>query len=91
MMNSTNPDHKSAATFLGREDYNAIREVLLAWRKDGVENPLLPSNVDINGDGTTDSYGLDADDEVIFVSGVQIENTVYVSDGDDAIEHGGEH
>jgi hypothetical protein len=87
MTNSTDPVNKSAASFLSREDYIAIREVLIAWREDGVANPLLPSNVDINGDGKTDSYGLDAFDNVIFVTSVKLEDTVYVSDGDDMIDH----
>lgn len=78
---------ESAAHLLTREDYAAIKEVLITWRKHGVENPLLPMNVDIDGDGIVDSWGLDSEDRVIVVSGVNLEDTVYLSEGDDAINH----
>lgn len=55
-----------------------------------MQNPLIPSDVDINGDGIVDAYGLNELDEVIFVSGVALNDTVYTSEGDDAIEHEGE-
>lgn len=72
------------------EDLVAIKGVLESWKADGVANPLLPLNVDLDGDGLTDAYGLDENGEVILVPGTKIEDTVYVSDGDDAIEHGPE-
>ena len=71
------------------EDLVMIRTILLQYKSEGVEKPLLPLNVDLDGDGIADAYGLDENDEVILVSGVPLEDTVYVSDGDDAIEHGG--
>lgn len=71
------------ASTLTREDYNAIRDVLLAYRKEGVVKPLLPTDVDLDGDGTVDSYGLNENDELIFVTGIPLEETVYVSDGND--------
>ena len=70
------------------DDTAAIREILLAWKKEGNANPLLPADVDIDGDGIVDSFGLDEDDNVIVVSGVKLEETVYVSDGDDIREGG---
>jgi hypothetical protein len=79
----------SAASHLGREDYNAIRDALLAWREDGVANPLIPSDVDIDGDGTTDAYGLDANDEVIFVKSAKLKDTVFEAVGG-SIETGGD-
>ena len=88
----TNPEQigSSAASRLSREDYAATRDALLTWRREGVQNPLIPSDVDINGDGIVDAYGLNELDEVIFVSGIELTNTVYLSEGDDAIEHEGE-
>lgn len=73
---------------LSDEDRIAIRDILLQWKAEGVENPLLPADVDIDGDGIADSFGLNDKDEVIVVSGVALEDTVYVSDGDDIVEAG---
>lgn len=71
------------------EDVAAIKVILLQWKTEGHPNPLLPADVDIDGDGVVDSFGLDEDDNVIVVSGVKLNDTVYVSDGDD-ITDGGE-
>lgn len=69
------------------EDREAIRAILLAEREAGVATPLLPADVDVDGDGIVDSFGLDADDNVVIVPGVDLEHTLYVSEGDDAIVH----
>jgi len=69
------------------EDREAMRAALLAERAAGVAVPLIPADVDVDGDGIVDSFGLDENDEVIVVSGVALEHTVYVSEGDDAIAH----
>lgn len=66
-----------------QEDVTTIRDILLQWKAEGVANPLLPADVDIDGDGIVDSFGLDENDEVIIVSGAKLEDTVYVSEGDD--------
>lgn len=68
-------------------DVEAIRDILEGWKADGNENPLLPMDVDIDGDGKTDAFGLDADGNVIVVSECDLDSTVYVSEGDDAILH----
>ena len=65
------------------EDREVIRAALLAERAAGVAVPLLPADVDVDGDGIVDSFGLDENDEVVVVSGVALEHTVYVSEGDD--------
>ena len=65
------------------EDLVAIKMILVGYKSEGVEKPLLPINVDIDGDGICDAYGLDENDEVILVSGASLTDTVYVSDGDD--------
>ena len=65
------------------EDHVAIQQILLQWKAEGNENPLLPMDVDIDGDGIVDSFGLDADDNVIVVNSTKLEDTVYVSEGDD--------
>lgn len=65
------------------EDLVAIKMILVGYKSEGVEKSLLPINVDIDGDGICDAYGLDENDEVILVSGASLTDTVYVSDGDD--------
>lgn len=77
------PTETSAASQLNREDYATIKQILLQWKTEGVENPLLPSDVDVDGDGIVESYGLDENDNVILVRGAALTDTVYLSDGDD--------
>lgn len=77
------PTETSAANQLNREDYATIKQILLQWKTEGVENPLLPSDVDVDGDGIVESYGLDENDNVILVRGAALTDTVYLSDGDD--------
>lgn len=62
---------------------------LKKWKDDGVENPTIPSDVDLDGDGVVDAFGLDENDQLIFISGIKLTDTVYRSDGDDAIIHHG--
>jgi hypothetical protein len=80
----------SPASDLSREDYQAIRSILLGYRADGVNDPLLPMNVDIDGDGTCDAYALDENDDVVYRSSAPLKDTVYISDGDDIVMQGGE-
>ena len=68
---------------LSPEDEAAIRQILTNWRdEDGTENPLLPMEVDVDGDGIVDSWGLDDQGEVIFVPGCPLAETVFHADGD---------
>lgn len=68
------------------EDRDAIRDALLNWRLQGVANPLLPSDVDEDGDGIVDSWGLDEHDQVVFVRSRPLDDTVFQSDGDGLVE-----
>ena len=68
------------------EDREVIRDILRARRDAGEANPLLPADVDVNGDGIADAFGLDEAGEVITVFGVPLEETVYASDGDDVLQ-----
>lgn len=68
---------------LKAEDLETIKSILIDYRNEGVENPLLPTDVDIDGDGIADAYGLDENDNVILVSGVPLDDTVYVATGED--------
>jgi hypothetical protein len=65
------------------EDEAAIRAVLVRWRDEGHPNPLLPTDFDHDSDEVVSSYGLDGNDDVTIVSGVKIQDTVSLSDGDD--------
>lgn len=71
------------------EDAAAIKAILLQWKSEGNPNPLLPADVDIDGDGIVDSFGLDENNNVIVVSGTKLEDTVYVADGEQS-EDGGD-
>ena len=71
------------------EDAAAIKAILLQWKSEGNPNPLLPADVDINGDGIVDSFGLDENNNVIVVSGTKLEDTVHVAEGEQS-EDGGD-
>jgi hypothetical protein len=68
------------------EDRDTIRDVLIQWRVGGVENPLLPMDVDVDGDGIVDSWGLDENGQVVVVRSRPIQETVFQSDGDGIVE-----
>lgn len=63
------------------EAREGIRSALLAWRADGVANPLIPVYSDTDGDGIPDFYGLDDNGQLIQVSGATVDDSVAVSDG----------
>lgn len=71
------------------EDAAAIKAILLQWKSEGNPNPLLPADVDIDGDGIVDSFGLDENNNVIVVSDTKLEDTVYVAEGEQS-EDGGD-
>ena len=71
------------------EDAAAIKAILLQWKSEGNPNPLLPADVDIDGDGIVDSLGLDENNNVIVVSDTKLEDTVYVAEGEQS-EDGGD-
>lgn len=64
------------------EDQFALHAALLQWKNEGVVNPLIPFDLDLDGDGITDSFGLNENEELVIVSGVKVEDTVYESTGD---------
>lgn len=68
---------------LTQEDYDATLAILFAERAAGNPNPLLPMDVDVDGDGLADSFGLDENDRVVIVTGTKLEDTLFESDGDD--------
>lgn len=67
---------------LPAEDLEQIGKSLRAFREAGNPHPVIPFNVDLDGDGVTDGFGLDDNGDVVFVSGVDIVSTVYRADED---------
>ncbi len=67
------------------EDREVLRASLLAERAAGVEHPLIAIDVDVDGDGICDSFGLDDDDQLVVVPGVAIGATTYEADEDVAV------
>lgn len=68
---------------LKAEDLETIKSILEGYKAEGVVNPLLPTDVDMDGDSIADAFGLDADGNVVLVSGVSLDDTVYVSTGEE--------
>lgn len=60
-----------------------IKASLTQWKTEGQEDPLIPLDVDLDGDGIVDAWGLDDKGEVELRSGAKLRKTVYQSDGDD--------
>lgn len=66
---------------LSREDQVQLLACLKQWQAEGQDNPIIPCDVDVDGDGTADGYGLSTFGELVYVSGVKLGHTVYESDG----------
>lgn len=64
-------------------DREAIREILHSMRAEGVKDPILPADVDLDGDGIADGYGLDAAGDVVTVLSVPLSNTLYEATGEE--------
>ncbi|QWY83815.1 hypothetical protein SEA_PERMAG_27 [Microbacterium phage PermaG] len=64
----------------------ADREQLLLclkrWKAEGQTNPMIPCDIDVDGDGTTDAYALGPFGDLVYVRGALIGDTVYESTGD---------
>lgn len=65
---------------LSRADQAQLKASLVRWKIDGQDNPLIPCDVDVDGDGTADAYGL-VNDVLVYITGVTIGTTVYEADG----------
>lgn len=65
---------------LSDEDREVIRSSLIAAESAGVVNPLLPDDVDADGDGLVDAYGLDGNGQVVLVRSVPLSETLYEAD-----------
>lgn len=78
-------DSEKAEAYLATltdEDKEQLRAALQTWKDEGQESPLIPTDTDIDGDGTADAFGLDDQGNLTIVFGVKLEETVYEADGD---------
>lgn len=66
---------------LTEADRAELTAALKTWQEAGETNPMIPMDVDINGDGHADVAALDGNGNLIFVSGINLEDTVYESTG----------
>lgn len=63
------------------EDRAQLVECLKTWQKEGTQNPMIPVDYDVDGDGSVDAFGLGPFGELVYVSGATVRDTVYVSTG----------
>lgn len=66
---------------LPEEDRRQITLALKRWQSEGQSNPLIPCDVDVDGDGQADAYGLDAFGTLVYVTEVPLRLTTYESTG----------
>jgi hypothetical protein len=69
-------------------DREALTSVLKGYEADGVKDPKIPLDYDVDGDGKADAWALDAFGQLTLVTVDSVEETVYVSDGT-GVEVGG--
>jgi hypothetical protein len=72
---------------LSDDERKVLRDSLLAWKNDGHAKPVMPVYEDLDNDGIPDFYGLDANNELVVVSGT-VQDSVAESTGD-GFETGG--
>lgn len=63
------------------EDRAQLLACLKEWQTGGVQNPLIPCGYDVDGDGSTDAFGLGPFGELVYVRGAKIGDTVFESTG----------
>lgn len=62
---------------LSEEERTRLRDTLLEWREAGNPDPRIYSEVDIAGDGYIDYFVLDADDNLVLMPGVEVDQSDY--------------
>lgn len=63
------------------EDQAQLLACLRQWKAEGQTNPLIPCDVDVDGDGTAEAYGLGPFGDLVYVTGITLGDTVYEADG----------
>lgn len=62
-------------------DQAQLKACLLQWKASGQQNPIIPTDVDVDGDGIVDGYGLGPFGDLVYVTGAQLKDTTYEADG----------
>lgn len=71
---------------LPEHDREQMKAALLAWRAAGNPDPMIPMDVDLNGDGIVDAVGLDEHGELVAVTNVSLTSTTYAATGEDEVD-----
>jgi hypothetical protein len=66
---------------LTQNDRDNLVAALKGWAEDGVKDPQIPLDHDVDGDGIVDAWALDENGELTLVNAVSVADTVSVSDG----------
>lgn len=64
-----------------KADKEELLAALLQWKAAGNPDPLIPTDHDVDGDGSADAFGLTADDQLTIIFGAKLSETVAESDG----------
>lgn len=80
---------EAVLALLSPADKAALTDALKAYQDDGVSNPKIPLDYDIDGDGKADAWALDTFGRLTLVTVESVEDTVFVADGTGA-EQGGD-
>jgi hypothetical protein len=67
---------------LSEQDRSDIKDALLAWKEEGVDRPVVPIFQDTDNDEVLDFIGLDENNELIIVSGITLDESVFESLGE---------
>ena len=63
------------------KDRQQLVIALTGWMRDGIKDPRIPFNEDVDGDGIVDCFAIDDFDRLVLVRGERLEDTVSVSAG----------
>lgn len=80
---------EAVLALLQPSDREALVTALKQFQDDGVANPKIPLDYDVDGDGKTDAWALDTFGQLTLVNVDDVAETVYVSEGT-GVEVGGD-
>lgn len=65
-------------------DQAQLKVSLMKWKAEGNPHPLIPTDVDVDGDGVVDAFGLDEHNTLVYVSGASLADTVMDADQEES-------